>query len=31
MFKGGVTLRAIILTAYVDFNAIDEANIYNAD
>ena len=29
MFKGGVTLRAIILTAYIDFNLIDEANIYN--
>jgi hypothetical protein len=29
MFKGGVTMRAIILTAYIDFNLIDETNIFD--
>ena len=29
MFKGGVTMRAIILTAYIDLNLIDEINTFD--
>ena len=28
MFKGGVTLRALLLTSYIDFNNIEETNIF---